>query len=450
MSLRFRLNSILFATIALVFLSGTSLVVFNARQSVRSEVESTVHLAVQLIRAEIADDRLAGHPVRNWPQQLQNLDRTRHLNIDIRSVASSSPETVDTRAYGSLSVDKVPRWFVWSVAPSPVAFSQVIRPIDEKGIELLIQADPSDEIIEAWNEARDFFGLVGGMAVLVFFLVSITVDRAFKPVSTILDGLDRLENGQYRQSLPHFPLPEFSRIANAINQTAAALETARKDNEQLRRHSLEIREQERQYLARELHDEFAQSLSAIKVVAVSLKANNPDRSSLDAIESIQATCDRLFAVLGNLLRRLHPLILDELGLKAALEDMLETWSAQQPSMDMIDYCDPAIDGFSRRYQIHVFRIVQECLTNIVKHARAARVSVRILVEPHRDSDPASCLRIEIHDDGVGFDPDAVRSGFGLRGIRERVEGLGGETSILAAPGRGVRIGIEIPFVRVNE
>lgn len=437
-------------TIALIVVGGTILVIFNARQSVRGEVESTVNLAVQLVRSKIAGEALDGQSPADWLQHLKSLDRTRHLKIVIRPSQDDSESVSEKLVLDARSVRNVPDWFVWSVTPEPLVFSQIIRAAAGGDSEVLIRADPGDEIIEAWNEALDFFALIGVMAASVLVLVTITVERAFRPVSLILEGLDRLENARFHQPLPEFPLPEFTRIAKAINQTATALESARQDNHALRQHSLEVREQERQRLARELHDEFGQSLSAIKAVAVSLKNQAIDRGSPVAVESILTTCDHLFEVLRSMLRRLHPLILDELGLKASLDDMLELCAAQHRPLALDYRCDPAVDGFPSKLQIHVFRIVQECLTNIAKHARAGRASVEIRVYPQSGgSASGSRLRIEVRDDGCGFDPKAVRSGFGLRGIRERVAGLGGETSIRTAPGQGARIEIDIPFARIR-
>ncbi|MGR9106668.1 MAG: ATP-binding protein [Gammaproteobacteria bacterium] len=443
MSLRYRLNGLLAVTITLLVVGGMILVIFKARESVRNEIESTVRLAARLIRAQIDDEPFAAGFAPERLRELQDLGPIRHLRIAILPLdrdGSRYPQAVVR-----VSAPGVPNWFVRAVAPETLRFSRAISFGNGGNLRVLIQADPADEIAEAWNEALDFFALIAGMAALVFIVVTITVERAFKPVGVILEGLDRLENGQYQLALPDFPLAEFSRIAQAINQTAAALDAARRDNRALRQHSLEVREQERRYLARELHDEFGQSLSAIKVVAASLKSHGPDQGSRSALESIQATCDHLFKVLGTLLRQLHPLILDELGLKAALEDLLESWSLSQPALHLNYDLDPAIDGFPQHLQIHVFRIVQEGVTNIVKHAAATRAGVHVAVEFSDDSVVPSRLLIEVSDNGRGFDSGAARSGFGLRGIRERVEGLGGETLIHTAPGRGVRIEIAIPF-----
>ncbi|MGH8474448.1 MAG: sensor histidine kinase [Methylococcales bacterium] len=443
-SLRLRLNLILFMTIALVVFSGTLLVIFNARQSVQDEIASTVHLAVQLIRLEIALGRIEESSPREWFEKLKSLGGTRHLKIDFRPGHEAARNTTESFVAGVSSAPDVPEWFIWAVAPEAMTVSQSITLSDGQPWRFSIEAEPVDEIAEAWSEACDFFILIAGMAAFIFVLVTISVERAFLPVVVILKGLDRIENGEYERRLPEFPLPEFNRIASAINRTALALELARQDNQSLRQHSLAVREQERQYLARELHDEFGQSLSAIKALAVFLKNQALDKAQQSAVDSIRETCNHLFSVLANMLRRLHPLILDELGLKAALEELLETGAAQMPSWNLSFHCDAEVDEFSSAHRIHVFRIVQECLTNILKHAHAKRVSVRITVLRQTGN---RRLRIQITDDGVGFDPNAVKSGFGLRSIQERVEGLAGNLSIRTAPGRGLSIDIDIPCLQ---
>ena len=434
---------ILFFSIGSAVLIGTGLVVLNARQSVRNEIESSVHLAVELIESGIAAG-LKAESFESWLRQLQNLGPIRHIRLELRQRSEMPDQTRGIRQNVARAIAGVPAWFVWSVTPEPMTFRQDVKLSAGLSGALWVRADPRAEISESWSEARDLFVLIGGMAAIVLVLTTITVERALKPVGVILNGLDDLEKGQYRLQLPEFSLPEFNRIGRSINQTAAVLESARRENAALRLHSLEVREQERQYLARELHDEFGQALSAIKAVTALLKNQSRDPSQREALESVQSTCDRLFSVLDNLLRQLHPLVLDDFGLQAALEEMIERWAAQQPETGVEQSLDPDIDVFPEGWRIQVYRIVQEALTNIQKHAEASRVLVSVKVD--RDSrDRQARLRIELDDNGKGFDPASVRSGFGLRGIRERVESLGGELTIESAAGQGVRMKLSLQF-----
>lgn len=444
MSLRFRLNFIIFLSIGMIVLVGTVLVISNARQSVRNEIESTAYLADRLIESEFSKDHQNVTSLSDWLASLRNLSQSRHLKIHIEPLVNNlkSPEKENLID----SVPGVPGWFVWSVAAEPLTVIKEVEVSEGRVVELMIQADPRDEIAEAWGEALDFFGLIAVMALIVFILVSITVDRAFKPVTIIIDGLERLKSGSYQERLPKFSLPEFTRIAEAINHTAKTLESASRDNDALRQHSLAVREQERQYLAQELHDEFGQSLSAIKVVAASLKNQCHDDTSQLAINSIRSTCDHLFSVLRTMMRQLHPLILDELGLKASLEDMLEVLLAPQPQVTLHCEIDTAADEYQKDKQIHVFRIVQECLTNILKHAQATEVSVQVKLDSGElKFDKETRLVIQVRDNGSGFDLKSVKHSFGLRGIQERVDGLGGTLAIDSAIGEGVSINISIPF-----
>ncbi len=430
-------------------LVGTILVVSNARQSVIKEIKSTVYLAVRLIESEFSKDRQDAPALSDWLVSLRNLSQSRHLKIHIQPLVKDL-EGLDRQGVID-SVRGVPAWFVWSVISEPLTVIKEVEFPEGRSIKLMIQADPRDEIAEAWGEALDFFGLIAVMALIVFILVSITVERAFKPVTIILEGLERLKSGSNQERLPNFSLPEFTQIAEAINHTARSLEIASRDNDALRQHSLAVREQERQYLAQELHDEFGQSLSAIKVVAASLKNQCPDDASQCAVDSIRSTCDHLFSVLRTMMRQLHPLILDELGLKASLEDMLEVLLASQPTVKLHCDIDSVADEYLKDKQIHVFRIVQECLTNILKHAAATVVSIRVKVLcGEMKFASGSCLVIEICDNGAGFDSTIVKYGFGLRGIQERVDGLGGTLAIDSAIGEGVSMKISIPFYRDNK
>lgn len=445
MSLRYRLNLMLVVTVLIILVAGSLLVGFNARRSVATEIESSVLLASSLIESGMALEDASEDSFLRWLDKFLAVSESRHLKV---TVASLSPinETGDGEAL-SLSVPDVPDWFIEAVRPETLTIRQTISRPNGTAILLFVEADPRDEIAEAWGEAVDVFGLIAAMAAIIFVVVTVTVERAFKPVSRIITGLDRLENGHFQERIPPFSSPEFSRIANAINHTAGVLEKSRRDNQVLRQHSLEVREEERRFLAHELHDEFGQSLSAVKVVAVSLKNGKLGEQSLPALGSIIETCDHLFFVLRHMMRQLHPLILDELGLKAALDNMVESWPFGQAGIRVNHDADPAIDSISRKHRIHVFRIVQECLTNILKHADATLVDIYIGLT---GEGPAGCgqnLELEIRDDGVGFDPRAITAGFGLRGIRERVEGLSGELSIRAVCGDGVTIRVEFPFHR---
>ncbi len=453
MSLRFRLNSLIVIVLFAIVLAGGSLVIVNARHSVSNEIDSSLNLAVGLIDYELSNKTISDKDLRDWTVHLRRLERSRHLKINIQNPLKDQLPVKTVNLINTFS--GVPSWFIWAVAPQPVRIAKAISLSDGRDVNLVIQAYPYDEITEAWGEARVFFLTILLFAGLICALVTLTVERAFRSVSQILAGLDKIEKGVFNEPLPDFSLSEMTRIAKAINHTAFALDKAHNENKALTQHSLEIQEQERQYLAQELHDEFGQSLSAIKAIAVSLKAGNPSRQRLSSINAIAQSCDHMFSALRTIMRRLHPMILDELGLHASLEDMIQVWPGHSQGHQIDFECDQRVEGFSKNEKIQIFRIVQECLTNIVKHANASEVHVSLKIV-NDSADPISTanaisneklLRLRVVDNGIGFKLETQSRGFGLLGIRERVESLDGELVLHTNPGEGCCVSIDIPVKR---
>jgi two-component system, NarL family, sensor histidine kinase DevS len=223
---------------------------------------------------------------------------------------------------------------------------------------------------------------------------------------------------------------------------AIAIDNARSVAEDRLRRTMEASERERRFWARELHDETLQGLGAIRLLLGSaLRRGTPEslRGAVnEAIDELIAEIDKLRA----LITELRPAALDELGLPAALEALAER-SATTGGLEIqgdialgeggegVVRLDPLLEST-------VYRLVQEALTNVVKHARAEHVELAV-------SSEGGVLSIEVTDDGVGFDSALKPAGFGLVGIRERVELIGGRVDISSAPGRGTTLRARLPL-----
>jgi CheY-like chemotaxis protein len=196
---------------------------------------------------------------------------------------------------------------------------------------------------------------------------------------------------------------------------AYTLGMTRKENRVPIRHSLAIQEEERRILARELHDEAGQSLTAIKLMSSMLRRKDdpPDAPAAQ----IMALCDRLFGLVRAMMRRLRPMMLEDLGLLAALEDLIEPWRVEPPRPFLHLLAPLSCVIWWAKERCKLYRVVQEALTNVIKHAHAGNAWISL----NLNDDGA--IEIVIRDDGKGFDIDQPHSGFGLSGIRERVAGL---------------------------
>jgi PAS domain S-box-containing protein len=204
---------------------------------------------------------------------------------------------------------------------------------------------------------------------------------------------------------------------------------------------LEVRETERTRIARELHDELGQALTALKMdVELLTTIISPDRrDQLEQTTAMIGLLDATMATTRRISADLRPLVLDDLGLAAAAEWILQSL-AQRSGIDYGLAIDPACASLGEPYASALFRVMQESLTNVVRHARATRVDVRLT----RSGGEAL---LTIQDDGIGIERGAQAKvgSFGLRGIQERVLLLGGKLSIAGKSNRGTTVSVRIPL-----
>lgn len=211
-------------------------------------------------------------------------------------------------------------------------------------------------------------------------------------------------------------------------------------NRQLARQLIQLQEQERRHLARELHDELGQCCVAIKFDAASIAQDTRDRLPLvyASARAIAETAEHLHEVVRGMLQRLRPAGLDDLGLVACLQLLVESWS-QRYGIACTFAAEGELDDFDEITNIAFYRTVQESLTNIAQHAHAAQASVTI-----RRASAGDCIALTIEDNGAGIRMDSMRNGLGVLGMSERINALGGSLSFAPGLSGGTRIDAVLP------
>lgn len=444
MSLRFRLNMLITLLFALILLAGSFYVINNARTAVKEEMQSVSKLTLQLIEIALMSNTASStsETQQSVLESIANLESTRHLEIELYKTGNKGSR-VPVKIIPTINA-QAPEWFIRMVKPQPVEYRRVFRESLTAYTEILIRANPSDEITEVWNETRGVLGLLVLFAVLANILVYISLGRGLAPIESILKGLDGIEQGEYQRRLPRFKYPEFSRISDKFNNMAEVLQTSRDENRLLTQKSLAIQEDERRILAQELHDEFGQSITAIKAVLASIEQMNHQDSDMlkSSARTIGTFSDRMYEVARRMMRQLRPAILDEFGLILALQDMIDDWNSRHEDVFCHFEFKGKFDELGEEVNISIYRVIQESLTNIVKHAQASDVTVCLnRVELNRvENDPSYNFGIKllIKDNGIGFDETNHR-GLGLLGMRERVEALKGSFAMKSATNEGVEI-----------
>ena len=439
MSLRFRLNMLITLLFALILLAGSFYVINNAKTAVKEEMQSVSKLTLQLIEIALMSNTASStsETQQSVLESIANLESTRHLEIELYKTGNKD-SMVPVKIIPTIDA-QAPEWFIRMVKPQPVEYRRVFRESLTAYTEILIRANPSDEITEVWNESRGVLGLLVLFAVLANILVYISLGRGLAPIESILKGLDGIEQGEYQRRLPRFKYPEFSRISEKFNNMAEVLQTSRDENRLLTQKSLAIQEDERRSLAQELHDEFGQSITAIKAVLASIEQMNHQDSDMlkSSARTIGTFSDRMYEAARRMMRQLRPAILDEFGLISTLQDMIDDWNSRHEDVFCHFEFKGKFDELGEEVNISVYRVIQESLTNIVKHAQATEVTVCL---NRVENDPSYNIGVKllIKDNGIGFDETTPR-GLGLLGMRERVEALNGSFAMKSATNEGVEI-----------
>ncbi|MFN8611184.1 MAG: PAS domain-containing sensor histidine kinase [Vulcanimicrobiota bacterium] len=229
-------------------------------------------------------------------------------------------------------------------------------------------------------------------------------------------------------------------IATNISARRRVEQDLRHSREQLRRlaiHQQAALEEERRHMSREVHDELGQQLTALKLDLAWLERRLDDSPLLDRVEQMGLLVTNTIGTVRRISSRLRPPLLDELGLAPALDWLVQDVCGRAGLKSQLDI---NLGGHvpDEKLTLTLFRICQEGLTNVARHARASRVDLELKC----DGDE---LSICICDDGVGIVPEKVRTSLGLLGLQERVQGLGGQVSILPRPGQGTQLLCRFPL-----
>jgi two-component system sensor histidine kinase UhpB len=341
---------------------------------------------------------------------------------------------------GFFSKPDAPNWFIRMMEPEAVAFRRLITKGSKAYGYLVVEADPSDEVTEVWQDINTLFWLGIVFLCLILGMIYLALRQGLSPLSELSESLGRIEKGDFTARVDTSAVRELNPIQYRFNHMASVLEKTMAENHELAGNMLSLQESERRDLARELHDELAPCLFGIRVDLGEIErmATEHHVPEIDEkVNSVKTITNHIQSLVRKMLSRLRPMTLDDLGLEEALKDMLHNWRDKQPEIDWEWDFVGEFYGLPDTLQVTIYRVVQECTTNCVRHAEASHVKVEVRKE--KDS-----MKITVTDDGKGLSADLVR-GFGLIGMRERVTALGGRIAFDTEEGQGLQVRVLIPL-----
>lgn len=436
MTLRNQINVRMLSIVVAILLMGGSMAIWKAKKSVVEEVSSSFHLVKTMLdfgfnKIPIS---LSLENEHVWEELTLKLQEARHVRIEVVGNGGTKHKILN---HQSATKETPPSWFVYAIATDFPKLQHNIILSSNSLQSISISTDPNDELQEAWEEFLTFFWSIVAILSVLFLTINAVFNYMFKAVQNILFSLKEITSGQYERKLPRYNIDEFDDIASSINNLSSALKEAHENNKELTFHSLNIQEHERKTMAQELHDEMGQSLTAIKAMAVATKQQH-DATTV-ASDTIIGICDHLSGIVSSRMRNLHPLSLTDLGLGDTLKNLITEWGKNHPQIKVRFSYTSSLDKLDHEKSIHLYRIVQESLTNISKHSSATDVEIKLEL-----LNQVSQASLSIKDNGSGFEIENNQQGFGLRGMKERAESLGGFFSINSSNAQGVCITTLIP------
>lgn len=432
---------------------GVAIVLSDAAAGARRQnldVSKTISdvLKLQLLRIDSALDLRQRYP--DWSSV---------LNFTLQPgqcvILAVPRDTTHSRCIGTDSRQlKAPSWFAAfydAVFLGNVDTVEIITHQTNNRGTLEVTANRDALAYQAWVSVSDMLRLSLALIAIMCVLVYVAVERALRPTGDILASLLNLANGDLTVRLPRYRLRELDRISDGINSLAQQLRVTMAERSEFARRLINAQEQERRHIARDLHDDVGQQLTALSGLGASIKSSVEDDepiSKFEVDELVKVTGSALLSLRATL-AYLRPLEIDNLGLRASLDGLVSDHNRRsRGSTHYYLTTSGDVDVFDPDTSAHIYRIVQEALNNAARHAGARAVAVSLINSgpvAKQDGSTHQDVRLTIEDDGSGWaeaSAASISGKYGLLGMRERVSALGGVLSVGSSPQGGASLRVQ--------
>jgi signal transduction histidine kinase len=450
--LKYRLTVRVTAVCALCFAAIAAYFVVDADRSVHARIDVIADITARTMELQQNKSQWISQPRSPFPD-LQDIVGSVVLPGLCIAYRDNSGATVQRVCAGPQGQKSDPPYFFAAFYrelfdPGRAA----IRPVLLRGAkvgEAVVWVDPVTLTSDAWHGAGRLIAALAIALPLLSGLVYAALARALRPTRLIRAGLERIAANDLSTRLPPFDLAELSAIREVFNHLAASLSEALAERSELTRRLIALQDDERRHLARELHDEFGQSLAAIRALTASAR-----QSAATGCTEIVAECDAIartaagmMETLRGALFRLRPPDVDELGLAASLEGLIAGWNGRSHGNIRFEIAlSGSFVNLPGELAANLYRIAQEAITNATKHAGASQISLCVTMRENPAAlgvDRFGAIELVVEDNGQPSDRP-VKSGMGLLGMRERVAAMGGVLQFEARPSGGFALRAAIP------
>jgi two-component system sensor histidine kinase UhpB len=424
LSLRARLLLPLGLLFAVAFLAGGAALQVFAPAQLIEETEPAARSAKAVSVALNSALQVSQNPHATLEAFAQSLGASEAIRYrPIGSDLDIHPTEVET------PLGSVPRWFVHLFDLSEIKGAFPIMIEGKRVGDIVFAPDVSADIYEKWIGFLAIACSAVALMLLTGAIAHFIARSALQPLRHLGDGLTRLRLGQYEQPIAPSGPPEIRKGAQEANELARTLNRLSQDNRRLLRQIVSLQDDERQDMARELHDELGPLLFGIRASTVALLESIPpsQAKSKGAAEGILQSVETLQQANRRILDRLRPLYIQELGLERSIQTLLQNAKAQAPGLNVTSEIGADLNRVDVLLSQTIYRVIQEAVTNVLRHAEAKAMHVAASIDDRE-------VTVEVSDDGTGFAADQI-FGRGLTGMLERARALSGTLELLREEGR---------------
>ncbi|MGP8232025.1 MAG: histidine kinase [Methylovirgula sp.] len=436
LSLRLRLIASIAGVLAFTLIVGCLLIYFDAVKKVDTEMQAAVGVGIRTVQNATDDAEEAVNPLRQLGLLIQDFDGNRHLQaflMDERGLPIA-------RSTLLIPTEPSPSWFNHLLARDPYIVRLALpAPFARYGTILLV-SDSHNEIDEVWSDFQLTLGMLALFCILVLLLVYFTLGRPLALLQRMTVAFRQIGQGDYSPRIEERGAPEIVDLSRCFNEMVVRLDDTEQQNAKLQQQLANVQEEERADLARDLHDEIGPLLFALNIDISTLQRRG-DTGAAQAsarLDAIAGTVSEIQGHVRSMLGKLRPAVLLDLGLDQAVENLVQFWSRRRPGVDIT--VDLDCESFGERLDATVYRVFQEGLNNALRHGNPTSIELRANV---RDENH---LVVGVSDNGGGFPAEHHRAGYGLIGMRERIDALGGSLEVSNHPdGEGAQVVAKLPL-----
>jgi len=433
MSLRSRVLVAIAVVLCINAALGAGLAVVRAHAALRSELSAAMQGAERSVRNALQIGQVSA--ASDLDRLVRGYDGDRHLRV--RLLAPDGRAELTSTPFQSSHA--APGWFRTLVDPQLAAVTLAAP----GGARIRLEPAPGADLADSWLNFADFLAVLAFACLLGCGLVYLLIGQALRPLIELADSFRRIGAGDYQIRVDEGGVSEVAGIARAFNLMAGQLSTMRSRNRLLEDQLLKLQDEERADLARDLHDDIGPYLFAVNVDAsmISQLAGSGRAEAIpEQVRAIQASVAHMQARVRDILGRLRPTRVVELGFVPAIQDLVEFWKGRSPETRFAMEVKVEEGRLPDEVREAAYRVVQEGLSNAVRHGRPSEVRVRVA------DDGAGELLVEVRDNGSRSEAEAAKApGFGITGMRERVALAGGVLDI--ARDRGWAVTARLPTGR---